>query len=850
MINIDNDNDNKLILEQIAIEDKFMEDATTKYENSISRMASAGLFSNTSEGSILQKMTVEAVADQMREYFNAKLRGHSATYRNFLRDSFQGREEVLSFIIIQHLLNAVATRTPKLTALSISVTNDVLNLITVEQFKENQPKFYAYLEYEYKSRGIGYINSRKKKLAKIDKATEGTPETREATFKVNLGTRLIDVVLKSGCNLFETRTVHLGKKRQNTLVITEDAMKIIGKVKDRNILFSVTYKPLVAPPIPWDNIYGNGGYYTPNSLQFIRNNKASKHISSSMPEVDLTRIYSVINHIQDTKWKINNYILEVVEQIIGDTMVDPTTPQGNPKYYGNIPYMDSLDVYEMIPRERYGALDERGMHIDKDAYKRWFKDKEVQLKKLEAIRSKRIMFLLAYNLANEYRKRDTMYFTYNTDFRGRLYPIQQILNPQSTGAVKAFLEFSDATLLTEEGLYWLKVHTANNYGLDKASYDDRVKWVDDNINEIVRIAKDPMGTIEIWNDADEPLMYLAACKALLDHSEGLPVRLPVSLDATCSGLQLYSGLLKDKQGAQAVNVVDRTTKGSTVKPADVYTDVAIQVEKYLEQGEYPTQLSFTTRDGERKVTSTIKEANDLQGNVTRKLTKRNVMTVPYSVTKRGMYDQVRDLLDEMEDNDNVFWRGDKWIVAKLLVELNSKAINHVVEGASVGQTFIKDVIHTYYEEQNEKPLVWKTPHFNFPVVQWKVKNIEKKIKTCLGQLALRSPTTKINKQQMYNGIAPNLVHSLDATLMYLAVEKVRDQGGNSFMLIHDSFGVPPNDVPKLNVAVREAFVELFEGEPLKDWVAQVEPTRVADVDSIMMNTLDIQDVLKSTYIFS
>ena len=107
MINIDNDNDNKLILEQIAIEDKFMEDATTKYENSISRMASAGLFSNTSEGSILQKMTVEAVADQMREYFNAKLRGHSATYLNFLRDSFQGREEVLSFVIIQHLLNFV-----------------------------------------------------------------------------------------------------------------------------------------------------------------------------------------------------------------------------------------------------------------------------------------------------------------------------------------------------------------------------------------------------------------------------------------------------------------------------------------------------------------------------------------------------------------------------------------------------------------------------------------------------------------------------------------------------------------------------------------------------------------------
>jgi len=852
MYDIDNNYDNEteemqdIILEQIFIESKFMEEATSKYENSISRMATAGLFSNTSEGSILQKMTVQAVADQIKEYFSSTIRGTNASYRAFLKDSFEGREEVLSFIVIQHLLNAVATRTPKLTALSISLTNDVLNLISVEDFKNNQPKFYAYLEYEYKSRGIGYINSRKKKLARMD----SNSEAKASAFKVHIGTRLIDIVLKSGCNLFEKRTQYSGTKRQGTLGITEDAMKIIGKVKDRNVLFSVTYKPLIAPPIPWDNIYGDGGYYTSNSLQFIRNNKASKHISNNMADLDISRMYSVINNIQDTKWKINSYVLEVVEKIIEDSMVDPTTPTGNPKFYGNIPYMDTLNVYDMVKRETYGELNDKGMHIEKDAYKRWFKDKEIQLKKLEAIRSKRIMFLLAYNLANEYRERDEMYFTYNCDFRGRLYPIQQILNPQSTGAVKAFLEFAEAKPLSTSGLHWLKVHIANNYGLDKSSFDDRVLWVDNNMDEILRIANEPMATVELWNEADEPLMYLAGCKALLDHTEGKPVSLPVSLDATCSGLQLYSGLLKDKEGAEAVNVIDRSDKGASVKPADVYTDVAIVVEGYLEAGDYPTKLSFTTRDGERKTESTIKEANDLQGNVTRKLTKRNIMTTPYSVTKRGMYDQVRELLDEMESDDKVFWRGDKWIVAKLLVELNSKAISEVVSGASNGQLFIKDIVFSYYQDKTEAPLIWTTPFFNFPVVQWKVRNKEQRIKTCLGNLALRAPTTKINKQQMYNGIAPNFVHSLDATLLYLTAEKMVEQGVSSFMFIHDSFGVPANDVHKLNTAVREAFVELFEAEPLKTWVEQIEPTRVNEVAGIMIDTLDLEEVRKSTYIFS
>jgi len=840
---------NDLINEQIAMEERFLSDSTLKYEHSMSRMVNAGLFANTTEGSILQKMAIEAIATKIDEYMNTPVRGAGSKYNKWVKENFEGRSEIVAFTIVEYLLNTIATRTTKVTQLAVSLTTRLLELLSVEEFKKNEPKFYSYLEYEYKSRGIGYINTRKKKLAKLTANNINEAENVASVFKANIGARLIDCVINSGCGIFQVRLVREGKKTAKILVFTADALKIVGRVNDNNVLFGVTYKPLLVEPLPWTSLWDNGGYYTENSLSFIRNTKSCRYIDLHEDEYDLTRVYSVINHIQNTKWKINNFILTVVNQIINGGMIDPKTPTGNPKFYGDLPYMDSLDIYAMVPKERYGTLDKNG-NLSKEDFTQWYKAKEIQLKKLEANRSKRIMFTLAHNLATEYKDRDCFYFTYNTDFRGRLYPIQQILNPQSTGAVKSFLTFAEAKHLDESGLYWLKIHCANNYGIDKLSFDARIAWVDNNMAEILRNARDPMTTVEVWNESDEPLMYLASCKALLDHSNGLSVALPISLDATCSGLQLYSGLLKDKEGAEAVNVVDRTDEGTTVKPADVYTDVANRVEHYLAIGEYPKEFTFTTTDKVQKVATTVVEADDLRGNVTRKLTKRNVMTVPYSVTTRGMFAQVNDLLTEMEDDETVFWKGDKWVVAKLLVELNSISIEDVVHGATTGQDFIKEVVKDYYSSEEEKPLIWTTPHFNFPVIQWKLKTKEKKVQSVFGYLTLRSSTNKINKQQQTNGIAPNLIHSLDSTLMYLAIEKLQSKGVNSFMLIHDSFGVPANDIQHLNTAVREAFVELFQGNPLEAWVEQVHPEYVEEARTIMVNTLDLNEVTNSTYIFS
>ena len=229
------------------------------------------------------------------------------------------------------------------------------------------------------------------------------------------------------------------------------------------------------------------------------------------------------------------------------------------------------------------------------------------------------------------------------------------------------------------------------------------------------------------------------------------------------------------------------------------------------------------------------------------------MTQPYSVTQRGMYSQLRELFDAAEDDDEVFWKGEKWVSIKLLTHLNTQSIFEVVKGAIVGQEYIKGI--TRHFNLSNKPLVWKTPIFGFPVIQSSQKRKRKRIRSQLGQLHFSSLTSDIDGRKQSSSIAPNFIHSLDATLMMLTVERMnKEYNISSFALIHDSFAVPCTSVEQLNYAVRDSYVELFMSEPLADWYEQLQAklpnAELQHPDEVMMYTLDIQDVWESNYIFS
>ncbi len=110
---------------------------------------------------------------------------------------------------------------------------------------------------------------------------------------------------------------------------------------------------------------------------------------------------------------------------------------------------------------------------------------------------------------------------------------------------------------TFTALEYLQIDVANNFGLDKKRYEERLQWTKEHEDELENLV----------SEAKAPAMYLAAITAYRKACNGEVNYYPISLDATSSGTQLQACALGDEATAKMCNVVD-TDDGTC---ADYYT---------------------------------------------------------------------------------------------------------------------------------------------------------------------------------------------------------------------------------------------------------------------------------------
>lgn len=85
-----------------------------------------------------------------------------------------------------------------------------------------------------------------------------------------------------------------------------------------------------------------------------------------------------------------------------------------------------------------------------------------------------------------------------------MYYLPNYLDPQGEDSTRALWTFSNKVQMNDDGIRWLKIHLANSWGLDKVSYDERVRWVDDNMDLIAEAAESPLRGTQGWTGADKP----------------------------------------------------------------------------------------------------------------------------------------------------------------------------------------------------------------------------------------------------------------------------------------------------------------------------------------------------------
>src|SRR5690606_34581180 len=138
-------------------------------------------------------------------------------------------------------------------------------------------------------------------------------------------------------------------------------------------------------------------------------------------------------------------------------------------------------------------------------------------------------------VAKKFVEYDAIYFPHNLDFRGRAYPLPPLLSPQGDDQAKSLLTFSRGEPLGDDGAFWLAVHLANTFGVDKVSFEDRVAWVEEHEEQILDSALSPLDGQRFWTDADSPWCALAACFEWLGykyHGKDYVSHLPIALDGS------------------------------------------------------------------------------------------------------------------------------------------------------------------------------------------------------------------------------------------------------------------------------------------------------------------------------
>lgn len=108
-------------------------------------------------------------------------------------------------------------------------------------------------------------------------------------------------------------------------------------------------------------------------------------------------------------------------------------------------------------------------------------------------------------------------------------------------------------------LEYLKIDIANNMGLDKKSWEERLDWFNTNENQLENLI----------DKADSPALYYAGVKAYrnIQRDPDYINTYPISLDATSSGVQILACLTGDRLAAMCCNVL------STGSREDCYTSI-------------------------------------------------------------------------------------------------------------------------------------------------------------------------------------------------------------------------------------------------------------------------------------
>ena len=598
--------------------------------------------------------------------------------------------------------------------------------------------------------------------------------------RVKLGGWLLDCIMESS-GWFTKEIKRQGKKTDNYVVPTPEFLSMKDEVMANAELFSPIAYPMLIEPNDWSH-NRQGGYLLNEVMRghdMVRRGNGVR-IQGEIP-------YQFLNKIQKVGYQLNPFIYEVAETLMK-------------KGYKVGKFVPIVEI--PLPNKPPDIAE------NYDSRKQYRRDAAEVMNKNAASFKKSCRTRMTMEAAKLFKDKKEFFIPWSFDYRGRAYPIPAFLTPQDTDFGKSLLKFSEEAYMTPDAEDWLAFSVATTYGLDKAPMHERMQWVAENDEVISAVALDPIGNIHLWENAEDPWQFLASCEeyhhCVITCDRNF-TSLPVAIDATCSGLQVLAGLCRDARTASLVNVLPGE------RPADAYAVVS-------EHAKPNCPVS-------------------IQPYMDRKTVKRVVMTVPYNAKPHSNRGYIRDALRE---------KGIEIEKDDLTATVNAvrDSMDEVVPGPMAAMKWIESEVAKAIK-RGATELQWVTPS-GFVVTQKLNKKLFERVRLqLLGQVDIRVATEDSDQVDLLhhkNATAPNLIHSLDASLLHISALRF----DAPISLIHDSVLCRATDMGIISSIIRETYMHLFaENSYLETWAKQIG----AETPPPIIGDLTPESVIESTYFF-
>ena len=800
------------LLKQLELEQQYSERTYAKRVSTINMALSHNRATEATALSQLMDSISEMFIATTKELLSTKAIGQGAKYRAYLKRVDPTK---LALITIRTVLGAAANPNEQRVT---SVARAIGQSVEVEHMHEYLSKvnknLVRYAMEKAKDNKNYSASMLRQVLTKCSDMLMVDYERWGVTTEFQVGMIMVRLFQES-TGLIDWQ---LGECGSQVIVPTEELQKYINDMVD-NPLGNTYYPPCIIKPNDW--VLGGSPYYSEfyqrhsSLLSFQRLPKSYRRwVRDRLLDDTAAPLFKGLNHVQNVPFKVNKRVLDVLIK----------AQQGKIQHLG-LPELKAAPepVFPLNEDFKPSDASESELELFKDWKLRkrlWYVAEEKRKGSLSQLGSK--LYELTLNQHHE-----RMYFPSYLDWRGRVY-YRSTLNPQGADFVKGCIDFADPKPLGERGLYWLKVHIANCCGYDKAHPDARVQWVDENWGGIEAFLNDPLNIPAPEPDTAFTLLQagfaLQEAMQLPDPTEYL-CAVPVAMDATCSGLQHFSALLRDEVGGQFTNLTDINGEFKQ----DIYTQVA-SVAMNLFRGlcKDSALLQFWEERG-----------------IPRSMAKRPVMTYVYG---SKLFSTIDYVIDDLRTSgiDEVVLGDKRYSLQNACIDIGKAlrlSVEATVPSAVVGMRYLEDTVRC-----NDRAIRWVTP-VGMPVINYKessdvtassvtllVGGVKKRVK-----FALAYYTGEYSKRISTNGVAPNFIHSLDSSHLISTVLDLNED----IMVIHDSFGVHPCNVDKLHTSLRNTFVDMYKGDLLKDLL---KGNILPDYQPSKGN-LNLQDIRNSVYMF-